>query len=82
MCGSCMRKKGGTTCLTRRGELRKYKKELTTVFNITNSTQVRLFLKGELDTLKMLIKDVTFCPTKEYINSYKTTTNATISELT
>ena len=82
MCGACMRKKGGTTCLSRRGDLRRYKKQLTTVYNITNSTQVRLFLKGELDTLRMLIADASFCPTKEYINSYKTTTDATISELT
>ena len=77
-----MRKKGGTTCLSRRGELRQYKKELTTIYNISDNTQVRLFVKGEIDTLKMLIADASFCPTKQYINSYKITTDATISGLT
>ena len=82
MCSSCMRKKGGTTCLSRRGELRRYRRELTSIYNLSDNTQLRLFIKGELDTLKMLIADASFCPTKEYINSYKTTTDATISELT
>jgi hypothetical protein len=77
-----MRKKGGTTCLSRRGELRRYRRELTSIYNLSDNTQLRLFIKGELDTLKMLIADASFCPTKEYINSYKTTTDATISELT
>lgn len=82
MCTSCMRSKGGTTCLSRRQELRRYKSELTTIYNTTDSTQIRLFVKGEIDTLKMLIADASFCPTKQYINSYKITTDATISELT
>ena len=81
MC-NCLKKGGGSGCVSKRGTLRTFRRELVTLYNNTNGSQLKDFLKGEIDTLKTLLRDMSFCPTKEFINGYKTETNATISELT
>lgn len=81
MCGSCMRKTGGNGCTSKRNELRTFRRQLVTLYNGTANVQLKSFLKGEMNTLRMLLRDMSFCPTKEFINGYKTETNATVSGL-
>jgi hypothetical protein len=76
-----MKKSGGTSCTSKRGTLRKYRRQLTTIYNISAKKEVKDFISGELSSINEMLKNFNFCPTKEFIIAYKTTTDATISEL-
>lgn len=82
MCGSCMRKAGSNKCTIKRGTLRAFRRELVAMYNSTSNSQLKAFLKSETITLRMLLRDMSFCPTTEYINTYKNETNTIISGLT
>lgn len=81
MC-NCMKKSGvGNSCSSKRGTLKKYRKQLAGIYNTSSKKEVRDFISGELKSIDSMLNNFNFCPTKEFITAYKTATDATISEL-